>query len=513
MATFDVVVVGAGHNGLTCAAYLAKQRLKVLALERREIVGGAAVTEELWPGYQISRASYIPQIQKEIIEDLELSKHGYVTGLVDPLDLHPFENGKFLVFYRDPAKTAKAIEKFSKNDARAYLKFREMARAFSEAVDPLILSSPPALTDMVSMIASKEFEEIIRSFLLMGSAQLVNELFESEEVKTAFCQHSVSNTAMSPSEVGTAYLLALGQGGDGHPYAVGGAGAASSALAKAAQSFGATIQTNVLVRRIIVDDGRTKGVELSDGKIIEAPVVVSNADPKTTVLKMMDPDALDPDFVKRVRHIRNDGGQTKVNVALKEVPDYTALKGTELDKRTFAGVMFANSVDDIEKSFSQWRFGEIPDSPPVNNFIQTLVDPSVAPPGRHTVSSIIRYTPYKLSRGTWIDRVDELKEQYISIWQEHAPNFRASIEHIEVLSPWHNEQLLNIDQGHVSHIEQSLYQMLSFRPLPGYSDYHLPAKGLYLCGAGTHPGGGVTGAPGHNAAMVIIQDFPKVSGS
>lgn len=513
MTAFDVVIVGAGHNGLTCAAYLAKQGLRVLVLERRGIVGGAAVTEELWPGYKISRASYIPQIHNEIVEDLELSKHGYVTGPVDPLELHPFRNGKFLVFYRDPAKTAKEIEKFSKNDAKAYLKFHEMAKAFGEAVDPLILSSPPALTDMVSMIASKEFEEIIRSFLLMGSAQLVNELFESEEVKTAFCQHSVSNTAMSPSEVGTAYLLALGEGGGGHGYAIGGAGAASLALARAAQSHGATIQTNVVVRRIIVKDGRTEGVELSDGKTVEAPVVVSNADPKTTVLKLMDRDALSPDFVKRVEHIRNDGGQTKVNVALKGLPDYTVLKGTGIDGRTFAGMMFANSVDEIERSFSQWRFGEIPDSPPINNFIQTLVDPSAAPPGRHTVSSIIRYTPYRLNRGTWTDRVDELKEKYISTWQEHAPNFGALIEHIEVLSPWHNERLLGIDQGHVSHIEQSLYQMLSFRPLPGYSDYRLPAKGLYLCGAGTHPGGGVSGAPGHNAAMVIIQDFPKVSGS
>jgi phytoene dehydrogenase-like protein len=509
LANYDVIIVGAGHNGLTCAAYLAKSRYKVLVIERRPIVGGAAVTEtDLWPGYKISRASYIPHIEKEIVDDLELQKRGYIVGYADPRNFHPFLNGKYLTFHRDPEKTAGEIAKFSVKDSRAYLKFHELAKHFAEAVGPLALAPPPALTEMVSLISGKEFEEIVRYFLLMGASQMLNELFESEELKTVLCQQSIGNTAMSPSEVGTAYLLALSEGGSGITYAIGGSGAASFALADAAVSYGATILTNTTVKSIQVKNGQAAGVQLSDGKEILAPVVVSNADPKTTVLKLIEPDALDAEFVMKIRRLKNDGGQTKINVALKGLPEFKCLRGEKVDPHLFASVTFSESVNDLEKAYYQWKFGEIPDTPPVYNFFQTVMDPSVAPSGHHTLSTIVRFTPYRLSQGTWEDRAKELGEDYIEIWQEFA-HFKPLIEHMEILSPWHNEQLLGIDQGHVSHLEQSLYQMLSFRPLPGYSDYRLPGQGLYLCGAGTHPGGGVSGAAGHNAAMVVKEDYQK----
>jgi len=503
MPNYDVIVIGAGHNGLTCAAYLSKEGYRVLVIERRPLVGGAAVTEDLWQGYKISRASYLPHIEEEIVNDLELRAHGYITGQIEPRLYHPFRNGKSLTLYRDPLKSAKEIEKFSFKDSRAYLKFHDLAVQFAEAMKPLVLTPPPSLTDMMSLISGKELEEIVRQFLLMGSAQLVNELFESEELKVVLCQQSVGNTAMSPTEVGTSYLLALSEAG-GSSYAVGGSGAASFALTRAATNFGATILTSVTVKKILVHNGSADGVELSDGRVIHSSAVVSNADPKTTILKLMDPDSLGEEFLDKVRRLRNDGGQTKVNVGLTGLPELRNQNAT--DPRSISIMNFCESVSDLEKASYQGRFGEIPDVPPVYNFFQTAWDSTVAPSGHHTVSSIIRYTPYKLSHGNWEDRVMELQEKYVSIWEEYA-NFRPLIEHIEVLSPWHNELLLNIDQGHVSHLEQTLYQMLSFRPLPGYSDYRMPVKGLYLCGAGTHPGGGVSGASGHNAAMILLEDY------
>jgi phytoene dehydrogenase-like protein len=509
MADLDVIIVGAGHNGLTAACYLQKAGFKVLVVERRNIVGGATVTEALWPGYQISRASYLPHVENQIVQDLELDKYGYRVSPVDPWNFHPFRSGKCTFLYRNPEMTAKGFAKFSKRDAAAYLKFHSMSELFARTMSPLTLAPPPPFADVLSMIeGGGEVKETLRYFFLMSVEELVNELFESEEVKVTLCQVSLGNTGMSPGEVGTAYHLALSLGSGGPTFAKGGSGAVASALERAATTLGVTIRVNLQVKQILVRGGKTQGVELADGKKITASAVVSNADPKTTILKLIHPAALDEEFLQKVRHIRNEGAQTKVNVALRGLPDFSCLPGhSEVGPQHRGGAYLSESVGSLLKSYAECKLGEIPEAPPIYTFMQSAWDGSVAPPGHHTMSSMIRFTPYTLRRGNWSERIEELKEKYISINEDYAPNFRSIIDHIEVLSPWHNEQLLGIDQGHVSHIEQSLCQMLSFRPLPGYSNYRLPVEGLYLCGAGTHPGGGVTGAPGHNAAMVVIQDF------
>jgi phytoene dehydrogenase-like protein len=510
MVKFDVVIVGAGHNGLVAACYLAKAGLNVCVLERRHTVGGAAVTEEIWPGYKISRASYFPHIRREIIEELNLTKYGYKYGPIEPRNFSPFKNNKHLFLFNDPQKTAGEISKFSKFDATQYLRFHSLAKTFAETVDPLILSPPPPISELLKLMSENDIEWIIRDFLLTSAKQLVDETFESEEVKVALCLNSVGNTSMSPEDVGTSYLLALSEGSPGYTYAIGGSGAVSRALEQCARELGVTIMVNANVQKILIKNNSVFGVELEDHKVIEATVVVSNADPKTTILKLVGADFFDKEVVHRVKNLKNEGGQAKINLTLRGLPKFESASTLGVGEEHKAYVGMAESVDQIVKAYFEWRFNEIPETPPVYSFIQSAWDPSVAPPGHHTMSVLLRYTPYTLRKGTWIERKQELMDRFLSIYQVYAPNISQIIENFEVLSPFDIEQIFGINSGHVSHLEQTLNQLLSFRPIIGFSNYRLPIRGLYICGAGTHPGGGVVGAAGHNAASVIIDDFKRL---
>ena len=508
MAQFDVIVVGAGHNGLVCACYLAKAGFNVCVLERRNVVGGAAVTEELWPGYKISRASYFPHLRKEIIEELNLEKYGYKHGSIEPRNFFPFKS-KHLFLYSNPEKTAHEISKFSTFDAKQYLKFYDLAKSFAQTVDPLMLMPPPPVSELLKMMEGADVEWIIRDFLLTSAKQLVDELFESEEVKVALCLNSVGNTSMSPEDVGTSYLLALSEGSAGYSYAIGGSGAVSKALEKAAKDLGVKIFLNTEVEKIIIENDRARAVKLKDGKVLEARAIVSNADPKTTILKLVGQDFFEKEFIHRVKNLKNEGGQAKINLTLKGLPRFSCIDSTNIGEEHKAYVGMAESVDEIVKAYFRWRFHEIPERPPVYSFIQSAWDHSVAPPNHHTMSVLLRYVPYTLNKGNWNERRDELMQLFVSIYEEHAPNIKQLIENYEILSPWDLERLFGINSGHVSHLEQTLNQLLSFRPLVGLSNYRLPISGLYICGAGTHPGGGVTGAAGNNAAMIIIEDLKK----
>jgi phytoene dehydrogenase-like protein len=510
MAKFDVVIVGGGHNGLVAACYLAKAGLKVCVLERRNIVGGAAVTEELWPGFRISRASYFPHLRQEIIEDLQLTKYGYSYGIVEPRNFFPFKHGKNLFLFSDPEKTAKEISKFSAFDAKQYLKFHKLAKTFAETVDPLILAPPPPVSDILKLMSDSDIEWIVRDFLLTSAKQLVDETFESEEVKVALCLNSVGNTSMSPEDVGTSYLLAVSEGSPGYAYAVGGSGAVSQTLERVARALGVTIMVNSPVEKIIIKDGRIIGVKLTDSSIIECTAVISNADPKTTIFKLVGEEFFEKDLLHKVKNLKSEGGQAKINLALNGLPTFnsTSQNGIKDEHKAYVGI--AESVDQIIKAYFKWRFHEIPEEPPIYSFLQSAWDNSVAPPGHHTMSVLLRYVPYTINKGTWKDRKQELMDRFITIYQQYVPNITRIIENYEVLSPLDIEQIFGIDHGHVSHIEQTLNQLLSFRPMIGFSGYRLPISGLYICGAGTHPGGGVVGASGHNVAKVILEDFQKL---
>ncbi len=514
MADFDVVIVGAGHNGLTCGAYLARAGMKVAIVERRPIPGGAAITEELWPGIRISRASYVPGIHDQIIADLELTtKHGLKLTPVDPQNFAPFPSGRHLFTYLSDEKCQKELAKFSKKDAAAFPKFSKFLHDFVETVEPLLLTPPPDLGDLFSFFEGTQFEAVAREILLTNVADLVRERFESEEVQGAFAMDGVLNTSMGPDTIGTSYILAMALGKRGYNAAQGGTGAVSKAIASAFTSHGGTLLTDSGVKRILVQQGKATGVELTNGKKLTAPVVVSNADPKRTFLDLLEPGTLDAEFTHHVSKLRAFGTSLKLNVVLKAPLNWKAAPGTQLGPQHKALTGVGPSLDYIQRAYDAAKWGRLPEQPPLSIFCQTAWDSTMAPPGVHTLSIIAKYNPYILASGNWDDLKEKAVENALTVLEEYAPGTRANILHMEALTPLDLERLIGFTEGNVTHLDQTLNQMLSFRPLMGWAHYRTPVKGLYLCGAGTHPGGGVRGTPGHNAAHVILEDHGKAAAS
>jgi phytoene dehydrogenase-like protein len=511
MPEFDVALIGAGHNGLTCGCYLAAAGLRVCILERRPIPGGAAVTEELWPGIRISRASYVPGILEKIVEDLDLPRYGLRLAPVDPQFFAPFPSGRYLFTYLSDDRCQKELAKFSRKDAAAFPKFSRFLREFVEMVEPMFLTPPPELHDLVGAFEGSGFEEVARSILLTSCADLLRETFESPEVQGAYAMEGVLNTSMGPDTVGTSYILALALGKRGYNYAVGGTGAVSESLAAFFVAHGGTILTDSAVKRIRVVQGRAAGVELVNGKTILAPTVVSNADPRRTFLELVEPGTLEAEFTHRISKLRAFGTSLKLNIVLRSPLDFRALRGTEIGPQHKALTDVGPSIDYIQKAYDEAKWGRIPDEPPLSIFCQTASDSSVAPKGVHTLSIIAKYNPYTLASGSWTDLKDKAVENALAVLEGLAPGTRANIVHIEALTPLDLENLFGFTEGNVTHIDQTPNQMLSFRPLVGWSHYRTPVPGLYLCGAGTHPGGGVKGAPGHNAAHVILDDLGRVA--
>jgi phytoene dehydrogenase-like protein len=509
MDEYDVALVGSGHNGLTCAAYLAKAGLRTCVIERRHVIGGATVTEELWPGFQISRASYVPGIVDEVIDDLELPKFGLKTGLIDPQNFMPFPDGRYLFTYKSREKEAQEIAKFSKKDSDSFLKFASFTEKFVETIEPLLLVPPPSMVDLLTLMkGNDEMDEVIREILMTSCKDLLNEHFESEEVKAELCMHGVLNTSMGIDTIGTSYILANSVGKPGYRYAVGGTGGVAQALALCFTSHGGEIRTDCDVERISIKDGKANGIDLVSGEKIKAKIVVSNADPKRTFLKLVEPEHLENGFKERVRALRAKGTSLKINIAMSEPLDFKSLPGTKIGPQHQALTDIAPSMSYVEKAYDECNWGRIPEEPPLNMFCQTASDPTCAPAGKHTLSIIAKYHPYHLSNGSWDDNLKErAQENSLAVLEKYAPHVRKSIMHIETLSPLDMETIFALTEGNVTHLDQTLNQMLSFRPLLGWASYRTPINGLYLCGAGTHPGGGVSGAPGHNAAQVVIEDW------
>ena len=515
MATsYDAIIVGAGHNGLVAAAYLAREGMKVGVFEKRGIVGGAAITEELWKGFRVSRLSYAYSLfDPQIVRDLQLEKNGLRVVSTDPDLFVPFPDNKYLFIWENAEKTARGFEKFSKHDAKNYPRYLEFWKGVSELMGPMMLSPPPPLDAFAGLFTSPEALDALKALMFSSVSELLDEYFESEYVRAAICPRGLIGTMVGPKTPGSAYVLGhhvIG-GSTGETgvwgYLKGGMGALSDSLAKSAEGFGAEIVKNSWVTRILVEDGRAFGVELSNGTRVRSKFVISNADPKQTFLKLVGKDYLDPAFVKRIEKIKDEGCVLKLNAAIEELPDYIALPGKQLAIQHRGITSIGPSVDYCERAFDDAKYGRPSEHPFLRTVYHSANDPDLAPAGMHTMSVFAQYFPYTLASGSWDEIKEEVGDNIIDTLSEYAPNMKGSVIHREVLTPLDMEREFSLPKGNIFHMEITPDQMFFFRPAAGWAQYKTPIKGLYLCGSGTHPGGGVIGAPGFNAAETVIADL------
>jgi len=520
---FDVVIVGGGHNGLVTAAYLARAGRRVLVLERREMVGGCSVTEEIWPGYRVSTAAYLSSLlQDRIVRELELERFGYLVDPKDPAFFSVFPDGRHFFMWQDDRKTLDEIAKFSKRDAETYPVFEQYLEKLAVVVESLLLTSPPEfpphgvldfvdylkLAGRMRKLSRSEIVGLVKIFT-QSAADFLDEWFESPEVKVTLATDGVIGANGGPRSPGTAYILLHHcMGGVGGKrglwgFVRGGMGAISESIAQSARSKGAEIRVNAPVQRIMVSGGRVRGVVLESGEEIEAPIVASNLDPHLTFLKLLDEDDLDPGFRESIRRFRIEGTSLKINLALSGVPDFKALPGAGPQHR--ATMHICPSIEYIERAWDDAKYGRPSERPMLEMTMPTMYDPSLAPPGHHIMGIFIQYAPYTLNGLKWDDIREPYGDHVLNLIEEYAPNIRSIVVNRQVLSPLDLERRFGITGGNIFHGEMSLDQMFVMRPVAGWARYRMPVGGLYLCGSGAHPGGGVMGAPGYNAAREILK--------
>jgi phytoene dehydrogenase-like protein len=511
MAEFDAIIVGGGHNGLVTAGYLSRAGAKVLVLEKRGIVGGACVTEEPWPGFRLSTFGYAAGLLRpQIVEDLELKRFGYQPILCDPQGFSPFPDGRSLTFWLDEGKTQQEIARFSKKDAEAYPKYLAWWDNVLDQIEPILLAPPVPLGEMLSSWKGGDPQQLLKDLFLGSAADLLDGWFESEELKGVLGSSSIIGTFAGPRTPGTAYILAHNNIGilDGHRriwgIAQGGMGGITQAMARSAMQSGAQIRTATGVRQILVEGGRAAGVMTEAGEVHRAPIVVSSLDLKQTFLRLLPEDAVDRGFRLRVKRIRSEGACLKFNAALDRLPHYAAAP----DPSRLAGALdIAPSLDYLEHAFDEAKYGRFSSRPYIDIYHQSVLDPSVAPPGQHTMTCFVEYAPTELRGMDWGEARRHVAETVLDTIEEYAPDIRKTILHWQVVTPQDIEKELGMTGGNIDQGDITPDQLFSFRPIPGWTSYRTPLPGLYLCGCATHPGGGVLGAPGHNAAQVILADW------
>jgi len=525
--TWDAVIVGGGHNGLVTAAYLARGGLRVLVLERRPVLGGACVTEEVFPGFRVSTASYLCSLlQARIIRELNLPRYGYHVFPKDPAFFTPFPDGRHLLMWQSREKTCEEIAKFSRKDAEAYPEYEDYVERLSRFAERMLLVTPPnflrtrardlwawgkigrdfwRMNEEVRLGSLKIFTQSVAEFL--------EPWFESEQVKVTLATDGVIGTNAGPRSPGTAYVLLHHVMGavDGHRglwgFVRGGMGAIAEAIASAARAAGATIRAGADVERILVKGGRAAGVVLGGGEEIRARLVVSNADPKRTFLGLVGEQELDAEFARQVKNIRMEGCVMKINLALDGLPSFRAIPGSALLPHHKTTIHICPSMDYVERAWDDAKYGRPSERPLLEITIPTTYDDSLAPPGKHIMGIFLQYTPYRLREGDWRARKEQYADQVMDLIEEYAPGFKSLVLARQVISPLDLEETFGMTGGNIFHGEMSLDQLFFLRPVPGWANYRTPVRGLYLCGSGTHPGGGVMGAPGYNAAREILRDW------
>jgi len=537
-ARYDAIVIGGGHNGLTAAAYLARAGRKVLVLERRPVLGGAAVTEEVFPGFRFSVCSYVVSLLRpEIIRELDLPRHGLE---ILPLDgtFTPMENGDYLWRVNDHGKTRREIARHSRLDAEAYEEYGKAMIEMGRFVKPILSMMPP---DPASLDLSGLFDllRLGRRFQKLSPPDMVNQVqlmtmsavdfldqwFETDVLKATMAASGIIGTFLGVRSPGTAYVLLHHYMGEidgafrSWGFARGGTGSISNAIAEAAREAGAEIRVSAPIEKVLLRNGRAIGVVLADGTEILSRIVCSSVDPRLTFFKMVGEKELPSEFVEDIRRYKFRGSSGKVNLALDALPDFRALPGEGHHLR--GAISISPSIEYMERAYDDAKYGRYSKRPYVDVVIPSLTDPSVAPPGKHVMSCFVQYAPYHLKASQaggpdgppnpqhWDAEREAFGDTVLAALAEHAPNIRDLVLHRQVLTPLDLEREFGLTEGNIFHGELTLEQLFFLRPAPGWARYRTPIRNLYLCGSGSHPGGGIMGAPGRNGALAVLEDWKK----
>ena len=512
----SVIIVGAGHNGLVAAGYLARAGVNVTVLERRHVVGGAAVTEEIFPGYHFSTCAYsCHALQVKIIDDLELRRHGFHLYRTERGATFLFPNGRSLRSWRDDdEKNAKEVHKICPDDVEGLHKWDAFMESARTLVNHFYLRPPPTLAELSQKAKEMDAEDVLESLLTVPMMDLAKRFFKSEEMRTVVCHQQDLGDLTAP---GSALMYAM----FGHPPGLpddppysgvvrGGMGGVTQAMARSAEQYGVSIRTNAEVGRILTENGGVTGVELKGGEVLSSDIVVSNADPKRTCLKLLAPEDLDVDFIEDVRALKTNSASLRFLCALRALPDFSEHLGPDYDPKDLRLMRLypsGPSPDIIQATWENAKSGAVANVPSYDIQIPSMYDSTLAPEGHHVMHLWVYFQPPHLKEGSWADKREEIGTQLIEAVSKYAPNFRDCIVDWTVFTPEDLEERMGLTDGNIRHIDMIPQQLFSRRPLPGWANYRLPIRGLYMCGAGTHPGGEVTGAPGHNAAHVILQDL------
>src|SRR5215475_3036182 len=528
MSKYDVIVIGGGHNGLVNAAYLAKAGKKVLVLERRYVLGGAAVTEEVFPGFKFSVASYVVSLLRpEIIRELDLPRHGLeilpLDGTFTPM------HGNYLWRVNDHAKTRLEIARHSRLDAEAYDEYGKAMVEMGRFVKPILGMTPPDPTSLGIkglqdlMFLGRRFQKLSWQdqynqvqLMTMSAVDFLDQWFETDVLKATMSASGIIGTFLGVRSPGTAYVLLHHYMGEidgafrSWGFARGGTGAISNAIAEAARELGAEIRTQAPIAKIIVTNGRARGVALGNGDEIYGEVISSSVDPRNTFLRFIEEGQLPDEFLEDVRRYKFRGSSGKVNIALDALPDFKCLPGPGAHLR--GAISISPSVEYMERAYDDAKYGNFSRRPYIDMVIPSLTDPSVAPPGKHVMSCFVQYAPDKLRPGlNWDDQREAFGENVIDTISEYAPNLKNIIINKQVLTPLDLEREFGLSEGNIFQGELSLEQLFFLRPVPGYAQFRTPIKNLYMCGSATHPGGGIMGAPGRLAALEILKDVKGAS--
>ena len=533
---FDCVVIGGGHNGLIAAAYLAKQGRRVCVLERRHVLGGCAATESLWPGYRVSTAAYVVSLLlPEIIRDLRLRQYNFEILPRNPSSFTPLLDGRSLLMGPDRKRTREEIAKFSRKDADAYPRYESMLEQVAQAIEPVLSETAPNVLPLPKSWRKQKVGQRIRDTgrlwelyqalgalgerlpeaveLLSGAAEpILQRWFEAEVLKATLATDAIIGAFASVSSPGTGYVLlhhVMGEAGGARGvwgYVRGGMGGLADALEAACCDLGVEIRREAEVRQILTSRNRVKGVLLADQSVIEADVVASSIDAHWTFQRLLDPQELPAEFLAAVSRIDYRSASAKINLALAEPPNFSAAPSNGVAEHHRGTIHISPTLGYIERAYADAMQGRPSDEPVLEITMASSVDDTLAPEGKHLLSMFVQYAPYELANGGWDEQKEAFADRCVELLARYAPNVPDAIEHRQVLSPLDLERTYRLTGGNIMQGAMHLHQMFAFRPVAGWADYRSPVRGLYLCGAAAHPGGGVMGAPGRNAAREILRD-------